>query len=356
MNNELFVSVVMPVYGVEKYLRDAVNSVLAQTFNNFELILVDDCSPDRSGEICDGLAGQDERIRVLHLTENGGVSNARNEGIKLTCGQFIYFMDSDDVIEATLFEQVHNSYIANPVQIVVFGMTEDYYNASGELMYQHRVSIKEKKINDRALLRREVIYLEESTLYGYSPNKFYDAVLIKNNHIWFEDLGLIEDITFNINVFMKAESMNILDIAPYHYNKRMENSITSQFTPDYFEMMTERVGSILNQYKQWDMADDSVYNRLANIYVRYIFSAVQRNCDKRSGMSGKKRKEWLNGLFSAKLFCELISHAHSGNRVLSVMCGLLKKRRNLLSRCLGRVIYIVKEKMPGIFSRAKQNR
>ena len=91
------ISVIVPVYNVEKYLRRCIDSILAQTFSDFELLLIDDGSKDSSGEICEEYAGKDARIRVFHR-QNGGVSTARNLGIDKAKGEWIYFVDSDDVV------------------------------------------------------------------------------------------------------------------------------------------------------------------------------------------------------------------------------------------------------------------
>ena len=91
-----FISVVMPVYGVEQYLNRAAESILQQTFQDIELILVDDCSPDKCGTICEEIANKDHRVKVMHLKQNGGVSNARNQGMTLAEGHYVLFMDSED--------------------------------------------------------------------------------------------------------------------------------------------------------------------------------------------------------------------------------------------------------------------
>ena len=96
-------SVIVPVYKVEKYLDRCIGSILAQTFSDFELILIDDGSPDNSGQICDEYAGKENRIHVIHK-ENGGVSTARNAGLDIAPGKFIVFVDSDDEVASNYLE------------------------------------------------------------------------------------------------------------------------------------------------------------------------------------------------------------------------------------------------------------
>ena len=104
--NEL-VSIIVPVYNVEKYIKKCVDSLITQTYSNLEIILVNDGSPDNSGKICDEYAQSDSRIKVIHKA-NGGLSDARNTGIDIAEGQYIFFLDSDDWIDCQCIEKLHN--------------------------------------------------------------------------------------------------------------------------------------------------------------------------------------------------------------------------------------------------------
>lgn len=112
------VSVIVPVYQVEQYIRPCVDSILAQTFTDFELILVDDGSTDRSGEICDAYARMDERVKVIHK-ENGGLSDARNKGMDRAVGNYFMFVDSDDYIAPTMLECLYQSILMEDADLAV---------------------------------------------------------------------------------------------------------------------------------------------------------------------------------------------------------------------------------------------
>lgn len=104
MKDDRRISVIIPVYQVEDYIEKCIQSVCRQTYNNLEIILVDDCSKDRSGDICDDYAKRDTRIRVIHQSSNGGVSLARNTGMAQATGEYYMFVDSDDWVGETLCE------------------------------------------------------------------------------------------------------------------------------------------------------------------------------------------------------------------------------------------------------------
>ena len=115
MNNDL-ISIIVPIYKVEKYINQCLDSICGQTYKNLEIILVDDGSPDNCGKICDEYAQKDSRIKVIHK-ENGGLSSARNAGLDVIKGEYISFIDSDDFIENNFIEKLYNLCIDNDVDI-----------------------------------------------------------------------------------------------------------------------------------------------------------------------------------------------------------------------------------------------
>ncbi len=352
-----FFSIVMPVYGVEKYISKAIESILDQTHKDWELIVVDDCSPDRSGKIAEEFKEMDERIQVLHHTENRGLSQARNTGEKAAKGRYIWFMDSDDFVDNTLFEKVYESVQNNPAKVIVFGLHEEYYEKDGSFGYRHTVCPEEHYFQSAAELRPYIIRLEQETLYGYAWNKMYDLAYLRELRIKYEDIKLIEDITFNVKFCMDIDSMNTLNFAPYHYAKRLENSLTNKFVPDYYRLHKERIQMIFDQYEYWGMCTPEIKSILGSLYARYILSALQRNCDKRAKMTHAMRYKWCRGLFSQGLFNELIPGARAkDSKSLSIMLMLLRWKKTLLCLGMGRIVYIIRNKLPLIYSQVKSGR
>lgn len=119
------VSIIIPVYKTESYLAKCIESCMHQTYQNIEIILIEDGSPDRYGEICDAYAKQDERIRVIHK-ENTGVSDSRNEGLEIASGEFIMFVDSDDWIDAEMVEELVTAQQKYDVDLVECGHRNIY--------------------------------------------------------------------------------------------------------------------------------------------------------------------------------------------------------------------------------------
>ena len=351
-----FISVVMPVYGVELYLNRAADSILQQTFRDLELILVDDCSPDRCGEICDEIAAKDQRVKVLHLEQNGGLSNARNQGMRIAQGRYITFPDSDDYLDPNALQAAVDSLQKNPAKMVVWGLTEEYYDSSDQLASTVKVAYPEHFFSFKEALRPHIIRLEEKTLLGYQWNKLYDFDYLREKNLQYEKVALIEDILFSIDFVKEIDSLNILSVTPYHYQKKINNSLTGRFVADYYDLHMIRIRKMLELYQGWGLCTEEVLRILANIYVRYVTSAIQRNCDRRSRMSSKEQKRFIAGLFETDLYCTLIHYVSSESRIVKMLGNFLRKKNINACYLCGKGIYVVKNKLPVLFAKVKQSR
>ena len=147
---ENMISVIVPVYNVEKYLDDCIESIVSQSYTNFELILVDDGSPDNCPKKCDGWAKKDKRIKVIHK-ENGGVSSARNAGIDAASGEFIMFIDSDDTIRQGCFERSVEMITKHDADIYFFGYTTTKQSISDVIELCDVIECDRKKLYEMLL-------------------------------------------------------------------------------------------------------------------------------------------------------------------------------------------------------------
>ena len=216
VNSEPLFSVIVPVYKTEKYLPKCIDSILNQTYNDFELILVDDGSPDSCPQICDKYAQSDSRIKVLHK-KNGGVSSARNLGISVARGTYIWFVDSDDYIEPFSLQRLFD--------------IQNSYNAELYVFNNRSVcELSTENIND---FFRKYHFTYE---LGFGPcNKLYKRDVIIENHLQFDTQETIgEDLLFNINYYKAIFSSGVKDIYfvgedYYHYVQRDNSATHSNF-------------------------------------------------------------------------------------------------------------------------------
>ncbi|MBE6349542.1 MAG: glycosyltransferase [Spirochaetaceae bacterium] len=198
------ISIIVPVYKVEKYLSKCIDSILAQTFKDFELILINDGSPDNSPKICNDYAQKDSRIKVIHQ-KNAGVSAARNAGLDIAKGEYIGFVDSDDWIEPSTYEIAYNTAIEREADIVQWDFIFDY--TSGKKI--------EKKFGVEGYFN---IAEDSSYFYGGMWHKLISKKLIDFESIRFPvGLKYAEDRCFGIDCFLLAKKTYHISKVLYHY-------------------------------------------------------------------------------------------------------------------------------------------
>lgn len=201
-----YISIIVPVYRAEEYLHQCINSILTQTFRDFELLLIDDGSPDNSGQICDEYAQRDGRIRVFHK-ENGGVSSARNVGLDNAKGKWIVFCDSDDWVEKDWLESYHNV-MNNNYDIIFQGYIQEHHSS-------HQIRCIRNVPNNYI---NTILLLEQNDLLGWTWCKIFKTDIIKANNIRFDKtLNINEDLLFTLQYCFYAHSISVLPIAKYHY-------------------------------------------------------------------------------------------------------------------------------------------
>jgi glycosyltransferase involved in cell wall biosynthesis len=222
----------MPVYNKEKYINKSINSVLTQTFGDFELIIIDDGSIDGTGKSCDQFAQNDSRVKVYHI-KNGGVSNARNLGIDLSTGNYLYFMDADDYLDNTYLEEMVGIIKTTHVELVLSGFKK--VNEAREMVIEVLPMLN--GVKNKADFLQDFAYEQVKTgLYGYAWNKFVKADMIKKNLIKFDaNVLLAEDYLFWIQVYKVIDKIYFCQKSYYNYLQEAENSSSGKDIPiDYF--------------------------------------------------------------------------------------------------------------------------
>lgn len=221
------ISVIVPVYNVEKYIDRCVLSILGQTHKSIEIILVDDGSTDKSGEICDKYQKSDSRVRVIHK-HNGGLSSARNAGIDIANGNYIGFVDSDDYIELDMYELLYNNIIKEKADISVCGMY-DCYKSSDKLKinpYSYEVLSKIEAIHS----------IFEGRISGASAvNKLYKRELF--NNIRYPEGKTSEDAFVIVDILSKCSKVVMESTQKYYYYHRENSITTSKFSPRQFDVI-----------------------------------------------------------------------------------------------------------------------
>lgn len=356
MEKKPFLSVIMPIYNAEEYLEDAINSILDQTFTDYELILVDDKSKDESLKICQRYVVQDSRVKVIALEQNGGAGNARNIGMQNLQGKYVTFIDADDFIDSFLFEHAYQMAEKSNLDMIVWGITEEYFDKYGECYSKNILNLPEKIYKNREEIKEAVISLEEKTMFGYQWNKFYKAEIMKEYDVQFEKVVLYEDYFMNLEFVKRVNSIGIIADVGYHYMKRDNDSITTRFVPEYFELSRRRIESMFQLYQQWNADDKKVRDILGERYLRYILAALAKSFDKRSGSNFRARKKWLSEIRMDSLYIELVESCAIKQKIMKIFSTLMNNKMWTFSIIFGNVVWIGKEKMPVVFNKIRRFR
>ena len=220
------ISFIIPVYNVEKYLNECVNSILAQLTDDCEIILVDDGSPDDSGTICDRYAEKNSKVKVVHQ-KNGGLAAARNTGLDHAQGEYVAFVDSDDYLDGHCIDEILSWISSGGADICFMRAMKVFPDGKQQLLDDEMNAAMLKGSKESAIK-----YLSERSKYPGSPcTKIFKRSLIEKNNLRFpDDRRVSEDLGFVLQCILRAESYDALPIDYYYYRQAREGSITNSVT------------------------------------------------------------------------------------------------------------------------------
>ena len=304
-------SVVVPIYKVERYLSKCVESILFQTYKDLEIILVNDGSPDNCGTIAENYAFLDSRVKVLHK-ENGGLSDARNYGVQFVTGEFTLFVDSDDWLDKSMIEELvktSNIYQADVVQSAFYYAYDDHLLFDSKAYKQNNSPIV---LNNKSLMYELVT---NNMVKNFAWGKLYKTKIIKD--IPFKKGVLFEDVFWAHQVMQRVKRYVCLN-KPFYFYLQREDSIVATYTPrnlDIIEGLKERHRFIEEYYES--LTNESYKVLLKTSLIHYILLM-------------RKREKDRNGLYRKEIF-EYIKGNYTELKKATVDDGLLKKQLIMFS-------------------------
>lgn len=220
MLEENLISVIIPIYNVEKYISRCLDSVINQTYKKIEIICVDDGSPDNSIKILKEYEKKDSRIKIIRQ-ENGGLSSARNIGIKDSRGEYIFFLDSDDWLPLNSLELLYEDILLNKSDISVGNLIKVYPKKNKE------IGLKNLKKIDYSLKNYLEYSINKKNFTANVVNKLYKTKIIVENKILFKEKILYEDFLFTVQYFIYCKKISVIKEAVYYYFLEREDSIVN---------------------------------------------------------------------------------------------------------------------------------
>ncbi len=282
-------AVVVPVYNVEKYLEKCILSILCQSYRDFELILIDDGSTDRSGEICDEYCAKDSRIKVIHQ-KNGGLSNARNTGIRETSSEYIVFVDSDDWIDSNSLDAFERIIERSHPEVIETIITEEY---------EDRTVVKDTRFSaylDLEFTRKRALdwILHETKDTWPAPKRICKRSFIIDNDLFFAEGRLQEDIDWTTRLCCKAETFRGYDQPWYHYRMKREGSISSKIHAKFITDVIEMAAIDKNLLNDGDPFSSQAFNAMmGSVYITINLINHCNEEDKKKVISCVKQNMWI---------------------------------------------------------------
>lgn len=329
--NDIKISIIIPVYNVEKYLNECIDSVISQSYKNLEIILVDDGSLDKSGIICDDYISRDSRIKVVHK-ENGGLSSARNVGIGIATGEYITFLDSDDYWDdPCALEKIMNKVELGENTVISWGVKK-LYESTGKIDDVGMYVKTERKLAESK--EESFKRLVESECYIASAcNKLIKRDLIIRNNIYFIEDMKSEDIDWCARIAIKAQKFEFNNNSFYIYRQR-DGSISKSLEEKNIVNLLEAIKICYILSKE---IEDDTFRKLYLSYVAtqivntmICLNRVPRDLRKKYIKKLKKYKKVLKYGISKKTIIAYIFVSILGIRITTKLLGIVKKIKNYL--------------------------
>ncbi len=336
------ISVITPVYKVENYLEKCIDSILNQTFTDFELIIVDDGSPDSCGKIADEYEKTDSRVIVIHK-ENGGAPSARNAGIEIARGEYFYFPDSDDWIEPAYLQELYELALRTEAQLVVSGYTMEYYENNRKQSYS--VVVPEKEYLTKTDIRMNLHNYFDNMMMAVPWNKLYKADYIKQNSLFFPDLKW-DDLHFNMEVIMDIERVAISSSSGYHFfRSRQGSETTTVFDGLLYKKRKEQFQHILKVYKHWKIDDEKIMSVIYGYYASRLVQCVQEV----SASNLPTKRKSIAEILDDNLSCIALQKGKISSNLLNIAAWPLKHHWILGCILMGKVVGFIKNKLADVF-------
>ncbi|MCR5285003.1 MAG: glycosyltransferase [Treponema sp.] len=315
------ISVVVPVYNTGKFLPKLIDSLLYQTYKDYEIIIVDDGCNDESSEICNQQKDKNSNISVYHK-ENGGVSSARNLGIEKAKGDYIIFPDSDDWVDHDYLEKLYNNTIESGSDLTICG----YYFTSDDTDVSFKKNIEQKLLQQEEAL---LMLVSLNGFQGYAWNKLYNLSVIKKENFRFDtELKAVQDLHFAVRYFLNCKTV-YLDTTPLYHYRRDTGGVTT-FTklgerqlsgiitfekimdllhdthPEAEKMIRSSCSwwilRLIQTYFKRNVKDTKLLKYLKNKFRKYLYYFLKNKC-----FSKKRRLCGAIAAFSPKLYYKLLS-------------------------------------------------
>lgn len=301
-----YFSIVMPVYNAEKFLSQTIKNILSQTFSDFELILVNDCSPDNSAAVCDEFAEKDSRIKVVHNEVNRGPGGSRNVGLANSNGEYVMYMDSDDTVNDDMLQILFNE--SGVADIITFGINLLHTNEKGSVVSKEILASSDFYADTKEKIANAFYILSTAKIFQYACNKIYRRDFLITCDVHYEDMRLGEDFFYNIQLFEKASVIKCLSNAFYNYIKPTTQTLTTSYSPIFFDLAKRKFKMEKAFLSSMNFQSEDTLNLVYLNHMKHFISAIIRNQSVSSNMNLSQKMKFVSEKLKDETIVELLNN------------------------------------------------
>lgn len=343
------ISVVMPVYNTEQYVAKAIESILNQTFKDFEFIIINNGATDGSGAIIDAYAEKDPRIRVIRNKENVFIAKARNKAIETATGEYLYLIDSDDWALPDMLEVMYDRAKKHNAQYVVAGYYMDYYVNGKEVSY--KVCPDDKDYEQNEFRQHAVDYLTR-TILTVPWNKLYSLEYLREHKIKFRNTKL-EDHHFNMDILMDVERVSMVSKPFYHYYRSRQGT-DSELVYNKFlnQKKRDHIEHTLQVYEHWGINDKETMKKLANYHMGRLVQCITQTVANKQ-LSRKEKRQEIKEILKDKYTAFAIKNAKKLPRKMAVLSIPIRMKNVTMCYWMGSNIAFFKKAFSSVYYRMR---
>ena len=296
MENSVKISIIVPIYNAEKFIDRCMQSIYAQTFSDYEIILVNDGSTDNSDEICRKYQSQDDRITYIKK-ENEGAGSARNAGLAVAKGDYIAFPDVDDWFEPEMYAELYELAVSGNYDEVFSGV--NYYRQKGqdELEYSRTENLEAVSFTTQKQCRENImVFFPTTTIFDVPWNKLYKRSIIEENGIRFPDIRRCQDATFNIDFFNCISSAAAIDVAYYNYMENTVVDVQRKFPKNLIDINIFYYKHLMGILTDWGVYSGYIKQHYDTSFVISVYSTACRFDNPRWGLTKNEQIEYISDI------------------------------------------------------------
>lgn len=347
------VSVIIPVYNVEKFLAKCVDSILNQTYSNFEIILVNDGSKDNSLEICRELEAKDDRIVVIDKA-NEGAGFARNAGLDVATGKYIMFIDSDDWVENNMLEYLVELISVTAAEVAICNYFTEMPDGSGRVVVPIQFDGDTLVTAD---ITKYIAILDDENKFPYLWNRLYIRDIIEANSIRFEKRFVTgQDLDFNLKYFRCVKTCILSNTPLYHYIKHGTGSLCARYKANLYEIVSELNARREKMYKDFGMLKNEEYvTILGKTYVRYVGTCIPNMFRPDAPYKMKDRRKLLKEILNDSKLREYIKTYVPEDGISKIFKTVVSLNNVTVAIIVYSLLFTIRNNFSGIYKKLRGN-